>query len=142
MDTDEMKAKLFCNGLNIQLQDHLVLFPDLGYNALASVAINQEGTFRACVEVEENKRKRAMPGPSGGGSGSAPPWDSRTELHRSSRAITRGTSSSTLMLLLHHSIREHSGHRSSLHVLDTHDSIVGNPTTSPRNVARSSRASH
>jgi hypothetical protein len=69
MDIDEKKVKLFCNILNIELKDRLVLFPDLCYNALASVAIDQEGTFRDCAEAEEKNRKRAMPEPSGGGSG-------------------------------------------------------------------------
>jgi hypothetical protein len=57
MDTDEKKAELFQNGLSIQLQDRLVLFPNLSYNALASVAIDQEGIMSA---------------PSGGGFGGAP----------------------------------------------------------------------
>jgi hypothetical protein len=39
---------------------------------LSSAAIDYEGTLRACVEVEERKRERAMPEPSGGGSGGSP----------------------------------------------------------------------
>jgi hypothetical protein len=75
MDTDEKKAKLFQNGLSIQLQDYLVMFPNLSYNALASVAIDQEGTIQAYAKAEEKKRKRkrVMSGPSGGGSRGAPP---------------------------------------------------------------------
>jgi hypothetical protein len=48
------------------LEDRLVLFPDLSFNDLASVAIDQEGTIRACVEAEEKKRKRVMLEPSRG----------------------------------------------------------------------------
>jgi hypothetical protein len=73
MDTNEKKIELFHNGLSIQPQDHLILFPTLSYNALASVVIDQEGTHRVCAEAKEKKRKRVMPGPSGGGSRGAPP---------------------------------------------------------------------
>jgi hypothetical protein len=48
---DEQKAELFQKGLSAQLQDHLVLFRD------------QDGTIRACLELEEKKRKRAMSRP-------------------------------------------------------------------------------
>jgi hypothetical protein len=67
VDMDEKKAKLFHKGLTIQLQDHLILFPTLSYNALASATINQEVTLKACAEAEEKKTKRAMSGPSGSG---------------------------------------------------------------------------
>jgi hypothetical protein len=46
MDTNEKKIELFHNGLSIQPQDHLILFPTLSYNALASVVIDQEGNAR------------------------------------------------------------------------------------------------
>jgi hypothetical protein len=51
VDMDEQKAELFQKGLSAQLQDHLVLFRD------------QDGTIRACLELEEKKRKRAMSRP-------------------------------------------------------------------------------
>jgi hypothetical protein len=41
--TDEKKDELFQNGLRMHLQDHLVIFPDLSNNALASATIDQEG---------------------------------------------------------------------------------------------------
>jgi hypothetical protein len=62
IDTDETKAELFRKGLTIQLQDRLIPSQNLSYNELASVAIDQEGTMRACEVVEEKKRKRIMPG--------------------------------------------------------------------------------
>jgi hypothetical protein len=73
VDTDVKKVELFCKGLTIQLQDHLILSQSLSYNELASAAINQEGTMKACEAVEEKKRKRAVSGPSGGSSSGAPP---------------------------------------------------------------------
>jgi hypothetical protein len=63
---DMKKAKLFHKGLTIQLQDCLNLSPNLTFNELASTAIDQEGTMKACVESEEKKRKRTFPGSLGG----------------------------------------------------------------------------
>jgi hypothetical protein len=45
--------------LNAQLQECLVLFYNLTFNA-----IDQEGASYACLDVEEKKRKRTMSGPS------------------------------------------------------------------------------
>jgi hypothetical protein len=73
VDTDVKKVELFCKGLTIQLQDHLILSQNLSYNELASAAIDQEGTMKACEAAKEKKRKRAVSGPSGGSSSSAPP---------------------------------------------------------------------
>jgi hypothetical protein len=73
VDTDVKKVELFHKGLTIQLQDRLILSQNLSYNELASAAIDQEGTMKACEVAEEKKRKRAVSGPSGGGSTSAPP---------------------------------------------------------------------
>jgi hypothetical protein len=73
MNTDEKKVKLFGKGLNILLQDCLILFPTITYNTLARAAIDPEGTLRACAEAKKKKRKRVMPGPSGGSSGGGPP---------------------------------------------------------------------
>jgi hypothetical protein len=74
VDTDDKKVELFPKGLTIQLQDRLILFPTLSYNALESASINQEGTLKAYVEAEEKKRNRIMPRSSASdGSGDAPP---------------------------------------------------------------------
>jgi hypothetical protein len=53
VDTNAKKAKLFHKGLTIQLQDRLILSHNLSYNELASVAIDQEGTMKACEAAEE-----------------------------------------------------------------------------------------
>jgi hypothetical protein len=63
IDSDEKKAELYRKGLTIQLQDHLILSPNLAYNELASATTYQEGTMRAYEAAEEKKRKRTMPGP-------------------------------------------------------------------------------
>jgi hypothetical protein len=73
VDTDAKKAELFRKGLTIQLQDRLILSQNLSYNELASAAINQEGTMKACEAAEEKKRKMAVPGPARGSSSGAPP---------------------------------------------------------------------
>jgi hypothetical protein len=73
VDTDAKKAKLYCRGLSIQLQDNLIQNLSLSYNDLASTAIDQEGIMKACEAIEEKKRKRTMLGPTGGSSSSAPP---------------------------------------------------------------------
>jgi hypothetical protein len=73
VDTDVKKAELFHKGLTIQLLDRLILSQNLSYNELASAAINQEGTMKACEVAEEKKRKRAVSGPSRGSSSNAPP---------------------------------------------------------------------
>jgi hypothetical protein len=72
VDTDAKKAELFRKGITIQLQDHLILSQNLSYNELASAAIDQEGTMKACEAAEEKKRKRAVSGPSKGSSSGAP----------------------------------------------------------------------
>jgi hypothetical protein len=73
VDTDVKKAEVFRKGLTIQLQDRLILSQNLSYNGLASAAIDQEGTTKACEAAEEKKRKRVVSGPSKGSSSSAPP---------------------------------------------------------------------
>jgi hypothetical protein len=45
----------------------------LSYNDLASTAINQQGTMRACEAAEEKKRNRTMLEPTRGSSNAAPP---------------------------------------------------------------------
>jgi hypothetical protein len=71
---DEKKAYVFHNGLMVQLQDHLHMFPNLSYNLLASATIDNEGSMKACAEAEGKKGKRIMPGSSSsGGSRGAPP---------------------------------------------------------------------
>jgi hypothetical protein len=72
VDIDAKKVELFHKGLTIQLQDRLILFQNMSYNELASVAIDQEGTMKACEAAEEKKRKKAVSGPSGGSSSGAP----------------------------------------------------------------------
>jgi hypothetical protein len=73
VDTDAKKAELFRKGLTIQLQDRLILSQNLSYNELASAAIDQEGTMKACEAAEEKKRKRAASRPARGSSSGAPP---------------------------------------------------------------------
>jgi hypothetical protein len=73
VDTNEKKTELFRKGLSLQLQNHLVLFCDLLFNALVSVVIDQEGTYRAFLDKEEKKMKRAMSGPCQDIIGGAPP---------------------------------------------------------------------
>jgi hypothetical protein len=72
-DTDVKKAELFRKGLTIQLQDRLILSQNLSYNELATAAIDQESTMKACEAAEEKKRNRAVSAPSGGSSSGAPP---------------------------------------------------------------------
>jgi hypothetical protein len=72
VDTDAKKVELFHKGLTIQLQDHLILSQNLSYNELASAAIDQGGTMKACEVAEEKKRKRAVSRLSGGSSSGAP----------------------------------------------------------------------
>jgi hypothetical protein len=71
VDTDAKKAELFRKGLTIQLQDRLILSQNLSYNELASAAIDQEGTMKACEVAEEKKRKRAVSGSFRGSSSGA-----------------------------------------------------------------------
>jgi hypothetical protein len=71
VDTDAKKGELFCKDLTIQLQDHLILSQNLSYNELASAAIDQEGTMKACEAAKEKKRKREVSGPFGGSSSGA-----------------------------------------------------------------------
>jgi hypothetical protein len=73
VDTDAKKVELFRKGLTIQLQDRLILSQNLSYNELASAAIDQEGTMKACEAAKEKKRKRAASGPAVGSSSNAPP---------------------------------------------------------------------
>jgi hypothetical protein len=63
VDTDAKKVELFCKGLTIQLQDHLILSQNLSYNELASAAIDQEGTMKTYEATEEKKRKRQCQDP-------------------------------------------------------------------------------
>jgi hypothetical protein len=77
VDTNAKKIELFRKGLTIQLQDRLILSENLSYNELASAAIDQEGTMKACEAAEEKKRKRTVSGPSGGSSSGTPPAPSK-----------------------------------------------------------------
>jgi hypothetical protein len=71
IDTDEKKANLYREGLTIHLQKCLGLSPNLSYNELASVSIDQERLMKAATEADEKKRKRVMHASSarGGSSG-------------------------------------------------------------------------
>jgi hypothetical protein len=73
VDTDAKKVELLRKGLTIQLEDRLILSQNLSYNELASAAIDQEGTMKACEAAEEKKRKKVVSGSSRDGSSSAPP---------------------------------------------------------------------
>jgi hypothetical protein len=119
VDSDAKKADLYRKRLNIQLQDRLVQNLNLSYNDLANAAIDQEGTMRACEVVEEKKRKRTTPRPTGGSSSGAPAkyvWfthhsrNSRTDL-RSSRetASSFSHSSSNNSTPMLHSLRSTRG---------------------------------
>jgi hypothetical protein len=72
VDTDAKKVELFHKELTIQLHDRLILSQNLSYNELASAAVDQEGTMKACEATEDKKRKRAVSGPSGCSSSGAP----------------------------------------------------------------------
>jgi hypothetical protein len=50
VDTDENKAELFRKRLSLPLQDHLVGFRDMLFNAFVSATIEQEGTYRAVLD--------------------------------------------------------------------------------------------
>jgi hypothetical protein len=63
---------LYRKGLNILLRDRLIQNLKLSYNDLASTAIDQERTMKACEVGEEKKRKRTMPGPTESSSSGAP----------------------------------------------------------------------
>jgi hypothetical protein len=73
VDTDEKKAELFRRGLSLPLQDRLVQFCDTSFNALVSAAIAQDGTYRALLAEEEEKRKRDLSEPSNDSTEGAPP---------------------------------------------------------------------
>jgi hypothetical protein len=60
VDTNEKNVELFTEGLTLLLLDRLVLFRDMSFNALVSVAIDQEGTYQAFWM----KKRRRGRGPS------------------------------------------------------------------------------
>jgi hypothetical protein len=64
VDIDDNKAELFRKGLSLPLQDRLVWCRDLLFNAIVSDAIEQDGTYRALLIEEEEKRKMVVSGPS------------------------------------------------------------------------------
>jgi hypothetical protein len=64
VDTDEKKVELFKRGLSLPLDDRLVQFHDMSFNALVSALIAQDGTYRALLAEEEEKIKRVVSGPS------------------------------------------------------------------------------
>jgi hypothetical protein len=71
IDTDEKKAKLYCAGLTIHLQEHLVHLSSLSYNELESATIDLETMMKAVAEADEKKRN--LPGSASSGSSSGAP---------------------------------------------------------------------
>jgi hypothetical protein len=57
----------------LPLQDHVIWFQDMSFNALVSAMIDQDGTYRDALAEEEEKRKRVMSGPSEDSTDDAPP---------------------------------------------------------------------
>jgi hypothetical protein len=51
-NTDEKKAELFREGLSLPLQDRLVWFHDLSFNAHVSASIKQEITSHTVLDKE------------------------------------------------------------------------------------------
>jgi hypothetical protein len=131
IDTDEKKAKLYHKGLTIQLQDRLILSLNLSYNNLASAATDQEGTMRAYEAAEDKKRKRTMPGPTGGSCSGAP-----------LKYLMVYSSSSTAAPILHRNNRWQLGHHSRLRQLGTRATTMERLGTLPRFAARRDRAIH
>jgi hypothetical protein len=64
-DTDEKKMSLFHQGLSPMLREHLMLFRCCTLNELLSASIEQEDACRARLE---ERKKRPLPGPTGGAS--------------------------------------------------------------------------
>jgi hypothetical protein len=73
VDMDEKKANLYRERLTDQLQERLGLSPNLSYNELVSVVIDQERLMKAIAKADEKKRKKMMPGSAGGDSSSSAP---------------------------------------------------------------------
>jgi hypothetical protein len=73
VDIDEKKAELFRRRLSLPLQDRLVRFQDMSFNALVSVTIDQDGTYRALLVEEEEKRNWDVLGPSEDSTDGTPP---------------------------------------------------------------------
>jgi hypothetical protein len=57
----------------LPLQDRLVRFQDMSFNALVSAAIAQDGSYQALLAEEEEKRKRVISEPSDDSTEGAPP---------------------------------------------------------------------
>jgi hypothetical protein len=72
VDTHEKKTELLRKGLSLLLQDRLVRLHDSSFNALVSVVMKQEGTYRAVLDKKEKMRKRVLSGPSEDSIGGAP----------------------------------------------------------------------
>jgi hypothetical protein len=63
-NTDEKKMSLFRQGLSLVLREHLTLFRGCTLNELVSASIEQEDVCHA--RLEEERKKRPLPGPNGG----------------------------------------------------------------------------
>jgi hypothetical protein len=62
-NTDEKKMSLLRQGLSPVLHEYLTLFRGCTLNELVSASIEQEDTCRA--RLEEERKKRPLPGPNG-----------------------------------------------------------------------------
>jgi hypothetical protein len=153
VDSDAKKVELYCKGLNIQLQDRLIQNLNISYNDLASTAIDQEGTMKACEVAEEKKMKRAMPGPTEvvlPVLHQTATWstrhirDSRADLHSSGATASSfsNSNSSPATLLSLHSSRGQLGHHNMSHQWGTRATTVGRLGTSPRNAACQGKPTH
>jgi hypothetical protein len=63
-NTNEKKMALFHQGLNPVLCEHLTLFQSYTLNELVCASIEQEDAY--CARIEEERKKRPLPGPTGG----------------------------------------------------------------------------
>jgi hypothetical protein len=65
-NTDEKKMSVFHQGFSPMLREHLTLLRGCTLNELVSTTIEQEDACRA--RLEEERKKRPLPGPNGGAS--------------------------------------------------------------------------
>jgi hypothetical protein len=159
IETDEKKANLYCVGLTIHLQEHLVHLSSLSYNELASAAIDQERMMKAVAEADEKKRKRMMLGSMAAvvlavllqstawciphlGVSCIDHISSRIGAiaHNSNCCNSSSKSSGSTVPLLHCRSRLPSGHHSSFPPATFHASTAGRWATSIENDACPSKA--
>jgi hypothetical protein len=97
--------------------------------------------MKACEAAEEKKRKRTMPGPTGGSS-THHPRDSHADLHSSGATARSFSSTSTTILLSLHNSKEQLFHHSRSHQWGTCATTVGRLGTSLRNASCQGRPTH